>query len=694
MSTPAARRLTAADLWRIPRVGTPAPSPRGDLVVVGVTRYAAEGDEGDEQLWVIPTPAAGAARPCPRPLTAPGVGSSQPRVSPDGRRLAFVRKPHGGAEAQLHVMPLDGGEARCLTDFPLGAADPRWLPDGRRVAVLTPLYRGALTLDATRRRLQEHRARDERPHVTEDRVYRFWNRWLTDGEVHHVLVVDTESGEARDLIPGSERWFDLMDPTGQLDVSPDGEEIAFSADVSAPPHDRLRWAIFTVPTGGVWGGGSWGSGPEGTAAGDPQRSPPIVTRGEPRCLTPDNPADDVRPRYSPDGRWLVYGKKIDPDHYADRARLVRVDRRSGEELTLTEDWDEAPTAWEFAGEDTLVIEAETRGRTCLYRLRVSGGGLPQPFARGGALHAPQPAADGHVYVQHHTLSRPPEIARCPLSGGPFEVLSHFTDEALSGIALGAPEEMEFAGAGGDRVHVHLLYPPGHERGRPYPLLQNIHGGPHSLYADAWHWRWNAQALAAPGYVVAMVNFHGSASYGERFTSSVVGDWGGKAAEDILMATDLFVEQGIADPARIAVAGGSFGGYMVAWLTTRTDRFACAIAHAAVYNLASAAADDITQTAARELGGSPWDLPREREAVDRWNPAAHSGALRTPTLVLHGGKDYRVPVEQALELYGVLKARGVPARLCHYPDEGHWIAKKRNALHWYGEVHAWLARWLG
>jgi dipeptidyl aminopeptidase/acylaminoacyl peptidase len=660
------RRLNAEALWAIPRVGAPVPAPDGSYAVVGVTTHAPDADGPRERLWLV-TPAGGE----PRPLTAPEVSSAQPAPSPDGKWLAFVRKAvrEGGSstEPQLHVMPLDGGEARCVTDLPLGVADPRWLPDGRRVVVISHLYRGALDVEATRRLRDERAKGGSVPHVTEDRVYRFWDRWLTGGEVHHVFVVDVETGAARDLTPASDQWFDLMDPAGDLDVAPDGEEIAFCANVTPPPFETLRAAIHTVPVAG----------------------------GAPRCVSASETSDARRPRYSPDGRWLVYGAKRDPSNYADRVRLVRVDRATGERAVLTEAWDCSPVAWEFSGPDTLVIEAHARGRSALYRMSAAEGGTPEAIFAGGSLTGARPARDGFVYAAQSTFARPPEVVRVRADGGgTIEVLSRFTAEALAGIALGRAEEIELAGAAGDPVHMYLVFPPGYEPGRPLPLVHVLHGGPYGAHVDGWSWRWNAHVFAAPGRVVALVNFHGSSSYGERFADSIAGDWGGKAAEDVTRATDLLVERGVADPTRLAITGGSFGGYMAAWLPTITDRFVCTVVHAPVYNVASFCSVDVTQGIERELGGEPWDTPVGLAAIDRWNPAAHTGSYRTPTLVTHGERDFRCTVQNGIELYGMLKAKGVPARLAHYPDEGHWIMKRRNSLHWYGEVLAWLARWLG
>src|SRR5580692_3416234 len=287
-------------------------------------------------------------------------------------------------------------------------------------------------------------------------------------------------------------------------------------------------------------------------------------------------------------------------------------------------------------------------------MSVAAGGAPEALVDGGSLHGVRPASDGFVYTQHSTFARPPEVARVRVDGGPVEVLTRFTAEALAGIDLGRVEEIDFTGGGGDPVHMYVIFPPGHAPGRPSPLVQVLHGGPYGAHVDGWHWRWNAQAFAAPGHVLALVNFHGSCSYGERFSESIRADWGGKAAEDVLRATDLLVERKIADPARLAIAGGSFGGYMASWLPTRTDRFACTVVHAPVYNLTGIGAVDVTQGFEDDLGGEPWETPGALPAIDRWNPAAHMAGYHTPTLVIHGERDFRCPVQNGLELYGVLK----------------------------------------
>jgi dipeptidyl aminopeptidase/acylaminoacyl peptidase len=658
--------MTPETLWRIQRVGAPEPAPDGTFAVVGVTTFDLEKNEGFERLWRV---APGAD---PQPLTAADVSSSQPALSRDGRRLAFVRKPHGAEHPQLYVMAMGGGEATRVGDFPLGARDPRWLPDGRRVVVVADVLRDAKTLGGTRA-LLEKRAKDPvKAHVTENVIVRLWDHWVTEGEVQHLFVVDVETGEARDLTPDSERWLDFMEDRGQYDVSPDGGEIVFTANATEPPYVRWRFGLFLVP---VDGGGAGGGGV--------------------RALTPDHDADDARPRWTADGRAILFGRKMEADSDCDRVRLARLDRASGRVMVLTEAWDRSAVEWEVADARTVVLTAEDRGRTALFVARIDGDrAQPDRVALGGTIHGLRVAA-GRAWAEVDSLRAPGEVVRFALDREQApERVTRFNDDLMREVVLADIEETEFAGAGGEPCQLFVVRPPGFDPSRKWPLVHVIHGGPYGTFGDGWHFRWNAQAFAAAGYVLAMVNFHGSSSFGDSWSRSIRADWGGKPADDVLLATDALLARGFIDEKRMAITGGSYGGYMVAWLATRTDRFRCAVAHAAVYDLRSMWSSDLVAGMGRELGGQPWDGPDARRALDRNDPSAHAEGYRTPVLVVHGELDYRVPVTQGLELYGVLKAKGVPARLVHYPDENHWVLKPKNSLHWYGEFLGWLRKHLG
>jgi dipeptidyl aminopeptidase/acylaminoacyl peptidase len=654
----ALRPLTPGDLWRMKRVGPPEPAPDGSFIVP-VTEYDIDENRGVTRLFRLTQ--AGSE---PEPLTSKDRSSTNPAVSPPGDRVAFLGKPldDDDARPQLFLLSLGGGEAERVTDLPLGVLDVRWLPDGDALVLMAEVFREARTLEAAAAHRDELKDSKVQAKVTEDRVYRYWTRWLTDGAVPHLFHLDLKTGDLRDLTPDSNRWMYFMDPAGAFDVSPDGTEVAFAAEISEPPHDRLQSAVFTLPISG---------GPE-------------------RRISAELPAHQRRPRYSPDGRYLVFGIQREWDFYADRVRLVAYDRAAGTETVLTEEWDRSAEGWEFSADGSrIVLAAEDKARTNLYTMPVAAG-EPELLASGGFAGAARPAGDGSVYFLRHGLTAPPEVHRVALDGGEVEAVTAFNRDVLAGIETAEVREIEFPGASGDPVQAFLVLPPGFDATKQWPLVHAIHGGPHGLFGDAWHWRWNAQVFAAPGYVVAMVNFHGSTSWGHDFAARIHGAWGDEPAADILAVTDHLLEQGFIDADRMAIAGGSYGGYLASWLTGQTDRFAAAIVHAGVTNLLGQYASDVTAGRERAMGGNAWDSIDE---VVRWSPTHHAAGFSTPTLVIHGEKDYRVVVTQGLELYGILKAKGVEARLVYYPDEGHWILKPLNSLHWYGEVLDWLQRFL-
>lgn len=640
--------ITPQDLWKIPRVGQPAPAPNGSFLVVPVTTHDLNENKGRTRLYRVQDGRVD-------PLTASDQSSTGPVINPEGTHVAFLRDVE--EVPQLHVMPLLGGEPESLTNLPLGVGGLKWLPDGTGLILVASLFKAALDVEGTRQLAATRKEDPVKAHVTEDRLFRYWDRWLTDGKVPHIFRFDLTSGELTDLTATSTRWWDWDTPGDQFDVAPDGREIVFSADTSEPPHERPRFAVFTVPIEG----------------------------GDPTCMTPDGTGHESRPRYSPDGASIVYGMQREIDFYADRVRLVRYDRAATEHEVLTEDWDRSAAGWEFTPDGTLIFAAEDRGHVNLYRIGLRPG-TPDLVATGGTYGTPVPAGD-RLFAQYQELSLPTEIVEV---GQDTRPITNFTDPVMSELHLGDVEEVEFAGADGTTIQGYLVYPPDFDPAATWPLVHKIHGGPHGIFGDFFHFRWNAHTFAAPGYVVAMVNFHGSTSWGQDFAASIHGEWGNKPTEDILAATDQLIDKGFIDPDRIAITGGSYGGYLTAWLSTQTDRFACAIAHAAVTNLGGMYASDFTQGRPRAYGAEYFD---DRERVEQWSPSAHASGYSTPTLVIHGEQDYRVPVTQGLELYGVLKAKGVDARLVYYPDENHWILKPANSIHWYGEVLAWLERYL-
>lgn len=644
--------LTAETLWSIPRVGAPLSLPEGRLLVP-VTTHDPVSDESATTVWRLDPESGRTDRFASGKLSGLDLSS-------DGTSLAFLREVDG--HRQVHVQRLDGGEARRVTDLPRGAVGVRWAPDGRLLVMATLLSEHP-TLQATR----DHEPDDRLTvRTTENAVYRFWDMWLED--VYHPVLVDPDTGDELDLTPGATRfwsWPNFGGTAAQVDVSPDGSLVAFSADDSEPPHRLLSFSLFLV--------GADGAGLRRIDAGREGHS--------------------TRPRFTPDGGGVVYGYQSDPRFYADRVQLVRYDLETGEHHDLAAGWDRSPGDWVFDDAGRLLLTAEDRGRSRLYRL-APGGSDVEPLTDGGWVTDPSVDPTGVVHVLSRTLQSPPEVHRLVAPEGSdrprLEQVTRFTQQSLEDVSLGHVREMTISGADGDDVQVWLVDPPDAAPDDRLPLVHMIHGGPHGVFGDTWHWRWNAQTVAAAGYRVAHVNFHGSTGWGQDFTASILGGWGDLPYRDVEAATDRLIALGLADEDRMAVTGGSYGGYLTAWITSQTDRYACAVAHAAVTNLAGMYASDLTGGRQLAYGAEIWE---DKDRVERWSPAAAAAGQSTPTLVVHGGHDERVPQTQGLEYYGVLVAKGVPARLLSYPSENHWILSRTNSIHWYGEFIAWLDRWM-
>ncbi len=611
-----------------------------------VTRYDGEGGAGVTRLYRVDLDGTAT------PLTSETVSSTDPAVSPDGTRVAFLRETGEAGKPQVHVMRLDGGEAECLTDLPLGAVGVRWLPNVSGLVAIVPLLRGHASVEATVAERRRRAATGDEPVATEDRIYRYWKKWLADGEIHHLFRVDL-AGDVVDLTPDFESVLGFEPSIDDVAISPDGTVVMFSALVDLS-SDRYHAALFHVPADG----------------------------GEVVRVTNEPTAHERRPRFSPDGHRLVYGRQEEWDFYADPTQLIERNLATGTERRLVPEWDRTPTGWEFSDDGRVVCGAEDEG---VLRLFTLDDNSRVPLDMAHSAHGARPAGP-RLWCRTESISAPPEVIEV-VTG----MRTGFNNELLAGLELGTVEGIEFTGADGDAVQAYVVYPPGFRPDRAWPLVHNIHGGPHGANGDTWHWRWNSQVFAAAGYVVASVNFHGSTGWGEAFTRSIVGSWGDQPARDILAATDHLVDRGFVDETRMAITGGSYGGYLVTWLTGVTDRFAAAICHAGVTDLMGQWASDITAGREKSIGGIPWE---SMDDVMQWSPLAHTHTMSTPTLVIHGEKDYRVVITQGLALYGVLKHKGVPARLVYYPDEGHWIEKKANSLHWFGEFMGWLDRWIG
>lgn len=649
------RPITSQDLWAMGRVGGPVFSPDGTRIAYTVTWYDVEANRGNSDIWVVPVEGGRALQ-----MTgSPGTDTS-PAWSPDGKWLAFV-STRGGNGAQIYMLPSDGGEARPLTGEKGGASGPMWSADGSKILFVSEVWPEG---DEGAARLRELSEGPTGARIYDELMYRHWDTW-EDGMRSHIFIIDIVSGESRDLTPGP---FDTppisLGGFQDYDLSPDGRELAFVRNTDVPTAVGTGNDIWLVPAAG----------------------------GKPVLLN-DNDANDTSPQYSPDGRFIAYLAMKRAGFEADRTRIVIYDRQSRQHTWITEDLDRSVASFVWTPDSSsLYFLCQDRIYRSIYSVPAAGGEITQ-LTRGTHNSALAIASDGSkLAVIRQSNARPAELFLLDSDGNEIGQMTNTNDELLSQLSLSEAETFTFRGAGRTEVEGFLIRPPGFNPAMKYPLVFLVHGGPQGAWSDIFHYRWNANMFAAPGYVVVAINPRGSTGYGQQFTDEITRDWGGKVYEDLMNGLDYVIENyPFIDGSNMAATGASYGGYMMNWFEGHTTRFKTLINHDGVTNTISMYySTEELWFPEWEFGGTPWTSKR---LYDKWNPMEFVEDFQTPMLIIHGARDYRVPLEQGLEMFTALRRNDIRARLLYFPDEGHWVLKPQNAMVWWSTIYEWLADYL-
>ncbi len=656
---PATEPISFDDFIRIKRLSDPQISPEGDLIAFVITEMDKETNSSNSDIWVVAT--SGGA---PWRLTSSPKADFHPRFSPDGKKIAFISTRSG--TPQIWTIGLRGGEATPLSAISTGASGVVWSPTGKHLAFVSSVFPGCPDDECNEKRNAEMEKSPVKAKMFDQLLFRHWNSWR-DGKRSHLLVIPAEGGKAVDVTPGD---FDTppisLGSRRDYAFSPDGKEICFVRNID--PELRLALGtnndLFITPVGG----------------------------GEIEQIT-QNRANDNSPHYSPDGRFIAYRAMARPGFEADRYSLILYDRRDKTSVDLTADLDRSvdDIIWS-PDSSSLFFTFEEKGRISLARIYLRNKKI-EKILEGHFISSPCLSPDGKkIHFLKQAIHHPAELFSFDLKTTTMEPLTAVNENLLGKLEMNPAEEFWFEGAAGVKVHGFLLKPPFFDASRKYPLVMLIHGGPQGAWSDNFHYRWNAQMFAAPGYAVAMINFHGSTGYGQTFTDSISGDWGGKPFEDIMKGLDyLLSHYGFIDGKRLAAAGASYGGYMINWLEGHTDRFNCLISHAGVFDLRSMyGATEELWFPEWEFRGTPWSNP---EMFERWSPSSSVQNFKTPCLVIHGQLDYRVPVTQGFQLFTALQRMDVPSRMLYFPDEDHFVQKPRNAELWWKTVHEWFRKYL-
>jgi dipeptidyl aminopeptidase/acylaminoacyl peptidase len=668
----AGRPLSFEDLIGLGRVSDPQISPDARWVAYVVDDYHLQSNGRTSSLWL-----ASLDTGVNRQLTRPPQGQRdrQPRWARDGKSLAFLSNRSGSW--QIWTIVLEGGEAWQRTNLPVSADNLRWSPDGSWFAVTAEVYpdcpdpegTGA-GLACTQKRDQEKEKSKVKAQLYDRLLYRHWDSW-SEGKRSHLFLVPTKDGAPRDLTPGEASTPPYLGGSHEYDFSPDGRELAFARNVDKDEALSTNSDLWVVAVDG---------GPSARSSGLGTREPKRIT---------SNPAWDGSPQYSPDGRWIAYRAMARPGFEADRFVLMLYERATGKNRAVTPSFADSVEEFVWSPDSqSLYFTAGVGAHSPIYQVSLPDASL-RPVVSNNHNSELALSRDGATLVfLRQALNRPTEVFRASSQTGEATQLSQVNHARLAELEMNPGESFTVVGAEGANVQSWLVKPPGFDPAKKYPVVVLIHGGPQGTWEDGFHYRWNAQLFAAPGYVVVLPNPRGSPGWGQKFVDEISGDWGGKVYVDIMNVVDHVEKLPFVDKTRICAAGGSYGGYMTNWILGHTDRFRCLISHAGVYNLTSKyGATEELWFPEWEFRGTPWT---NKEMYERWSPHNFAAQFKTPTLVIHGALDYRVPLEQGLGLFTALQRQGVVSKLLYYPDEGHWILKPQNAELWYKTVREWLA----
>jgi dipeptidyl aminopeptidase/acylaminoacyl peptidase len=650
--------ITFDDLIKMHRIAEPQISPDGKWVAYTVSTPDLDSNRGVSNIWLVST--TGGA---PAQLTQSGHDSS-PVWSPDGKTLAFLSSRSGNS--QVYLLSLEGGEAHALTKLSTGADLVKWSPDGKTIAFTSGVYPDCKDDDCNSKRDAEKEKSKVKAHVAEHLLYRHWTHW-NDGKRSHLFVVPADDSAApRDLIPGAD-YDTPPDERGgpaDIDFSPDSKEICFTAVTDKMEAISTNGDLFIVPVAG----------------------------GEAKRIT-TQPGFDGNPVYSPDGKYIAYHAQLTAEYEADRWRVILYDRQSGKNENLSEGFDRSADELAWSPDSkTIYFTAENETQKPIYGMAARVGADPRKIITDTYSTAISFSRDGKTLVfERSSLTMAAELFAAAGDGSNVRQITHHNDAILASLEMNPPETFWFEGAEGTKVQAMLIRPPKFDATKKYPLLVLLHGGPQTMWANSWGYRWNSQIFSGAGYVTLMINRRGSTGYGQKFTDEITNDWGGKAYVDVMNGVDYTLKKyPFVDGTRMAAAGGSYGGYMADWIATHSGRFKAIISHASVYDKASMFATEELWFEEHDMQGTPWTNP---ESYKKWSPSTYAGELgkfKTPTLVFCGERDYRVPYTQSLEFFSALQRQGVPSKLVVFPDEGHWVLKPQNSQFWYKTFFDWLA----
>lgn len=650
------KQFTIADLYSIKSVGSPVLSPDGSKIAFTITESYLEQGKTNTEIYVMNLDGSGKTR-----LTNNKAADYNPFWNKSGDGLYFISNREKGD--QIYLLSLNGGEAVKMTETSLGISSPVLSPDGKSFLFQASVFPecGAdeecnKTMNATM---------EEGPiqaHMADDLLYRHWTEY-SDGKYSHIFVYNFETKEYKDLTPGAfESPTFSLGGGGGYAFSPDGKEVCFMSKRVDDPASSTNSDLWLIP----------------------------ATGGEPKNITAGNEAWDGSPQYSPDGKYIAYTKQLVPGYESDKFRLAVYNRTTGESVILSEEFDNWVEGFKWGNDSkTIFFTGSVQGYSPIYKISVDSKKIEKVSPDKAIFDFELTPKNDQIIFTSSSVEKPGEIYKYNIKNKKIEELSFVNKEFNEKVDVRPAEQVWVEGADGKKIHVFIVKPYNFDPNKKYPLVINVHGGPQMQWMDSFRGDW--QVYPGAGYVVAFPNPHGSTGYGQEFTAAISGDWGGKVYEDVMKVTDYLETLPYVDKDRMGAMGWSYGGYMMNWLQAKTKRFKCLASMMGVYDLRS------MYGSTEELWFVEWDLkgqPWNSKLYNTLSPSNYVENFSTPTLVITGERDYRVPYTQSLEYFTDLQKMGIESRLIVFENDGHWPSNIRSMPLYYNSHLDWFHKYLG
>jgi dipeptidyl aminopeptidase/acylaminoacyl peptidase len=650
--------LTVDDLWAMKRIESFDLSPDGKTIAFAATTYNMDENKGNTDIYLINSDGTNL-----RPLKNSLKNEKDPKFSPDGKRIAFIR------DSLIWSCNYDGSDEKQLIDISSGVSGIVWSPDGSKILFASSVYPECGN-DACNRQKEEAKKNSKvNASLFKHLLFRHWNKWR-NGKWSHLFLLDTRTGKYDDLFLHKEKDVPPIALGSKHDYgfSPDGKEIAITMNPDTMVAISTNNEIYLIELKGVT---------DNSAAPLKKIS---VSKG-----------NDNQPVYSPDGKYIAYVSMKQAGHESDQQNLVLYNRTSGEHKIITGDFDRSVGQFIWSPDSkSIYFIADNEIYSSVYKVDITSGKVNMVLKEHDNAEVRISPDGKKLFFEQQRNNLPTEIFSMNTDGKNLQQLTALNKKRLANIEMTPLQTFWSEGAGGRKIESILVKPPFFDSTKKYPLLLLIHGGPQGHWSDDFHYRWNTQLFASKGYVVIAPNPTGSTGYGQEFTNEISGDWGGKVYTDIMDATDYALKNfKYVDKENTFAAGASFGGYMIDWIEGHTDRFNALVSHDGVFDLISMyGTTEELWFPEWEFKGTPWENP---SLYEKWSPSRYIQNAKTPMLIVEGGNDFRVPVGQAFELFTSLQRQGVESELLYFPDEYHFVAKPQDARLWWNTIFDWFEK---